>query len=77
MKGIKMNKIIAALIAGLFAVSVSAFAADAPKVDAKPAAQAADPVAKKHTVKHSHKATHVAKADAKADSKAGEAAPAK
>ena len=41
-----MNKIIAALIAGLFAVSVNAFAADAaPKADAKPATEAAAPAA--------------------------------
>ncbi|MCX7627127.1 MAG: hypothetical protein N2Z69_01750 [Methylophilaceae bacterium] len=38
-----MNKLIAALIAGLFAVSVNAFAADAAKTDAKPAAEAAAP----------------------------------
>lgn len=36
-----MNKIIAALIAGLFAVSVNVFAADMPKADAKPAEAAA------------------------------------
>ena len=45
MKGIKMNKIIAALIAGLFAVSVNATAADTPKADAKPATEAAAPAA--------------------------------
>lgn len=37
-----MNKLIAALIAGLFAVSINAFAADAaPAADTKPAAEAA------------------------------------
>ncbi len=40
-----MNKFIAALIAGLFAVSVNAIAADAPKADAKPAAETAAPAA--------------------------------
>jgi nucleoid-associated protein YgaU len=40
-KGTEMNKIIAALIAGFFAVSINAFAADAPKADAAPAAEAA------------------------------------
>jgi hypothetical protein len=45
-----MNKLLAALIAGLFAVSVNAFAADAaPKADA-----AAAPAAK-HTGKHASK----------------------
>jgi hypothetical protein len=45
-KEITMNKFIAALIAGLFAVSVNAIAADAPKAaDAKPAAEAAAPAA--------------------------------
>lgn len=53
-----MNKLIAALIAGLFAVSINAFAADAaPAADAKPAAEAAAPAtdAAKAPVK---KATH-------------------
>jgi hypothetical protein len=36
-----MNKLLVALIAGLFAVSVNAFAADTHKADAKHAAKAA------------------------------------
>ena len=80
MKGIKMNKFIAALIAGLFAISVNASAADTPKADAKPAAEAAAPAAapaakaekpaapakkaKKHVKKAEKKAEEVKPADA-------------
>ena len=60
-----MNKLLAVLLAGLFAVSVQAFAADnaKPQADAKPAV----------TAKKGH---HMAKkAGKKADDKASEAAP--
>lgn len=68
-----MNKLIAALIAGLFAVSINAFAADAaPAADTKPAAEAAAPAAdaakeksatpvKKAHKKHMKKASRRAK----------------
>jgi hypothetical protein len=89
MKGNEMNKIISALVAGLFAVSVNAFAADAaPKADVPPAphadatklgqAPAEKPAAPapKHTKKHAKKAAP--KAAPKADAaKPAEAAPAK
>lgn len=74
MKGIKMNKLIAALIAGLFAVSMNAFAADAaPKADAKPAVEAAAPAADAAkaekpaapTAKKAHKKGHKKAAEAK------------
>ena len=58
MEGNEMNKIIAALIAGLFAISVNAFAADAaPKADTKPAADAAKEKTAAPTHKMAHKAT--------------------
>jgi hypothetical protein len=47
LKGNEMNKIIAALIAGLFAVSVNAFAADVKADATKAATDAAKPVATK------------------------------
>jgi hypothetical protein len=85
MKGFEMNKIVAALVAGLFAVSVNAFAADAaPKTEA-PAAPHADATklgqapaekpaapAAKHTKKHAKKAAPKVEA-----AKPAEAAPAK
>jgi len=57
-----MNKLLAALIAGLFAVSVNAtFAADAPKADAKPAAEAAAPAAAEKPAAPASKKAHKAK----------------
>jgi hypothetical protein len=73
-KGKTMNKLLAALIAGLFAVSVNAFAADAaPKADAAdaPAAEKAAAPAAKHSGKHAKKAAPKTEA-----AKPAEAAPA-
>lgn len=60
--------LITALIAGFFAVSINAFAADAPKTDTNPAAEATasaaeatkeKPATPTKTVKHAKKAKHV------------------
>ncbi len=72
-----MNKILSALLVGLFAVSVNAFAADAAapaevKADAAPAA-----TMEKHTATPAKKAKHHhKKAAVKAVEKTAEAAPA-
>jgi nucleoid-associated protein YgaU len=80
MEGNEMNKIIAALIAGLFAVSINAFAADAaaPKAGTKPAAEVAAPAADAATEKPTTPASKKAhkKAPKKAPKKAEEAKPA-
>lgn len=78
MEGNEMNKIIAALIAGFFAVSVNAFAADAAAKPETPAAAATPAAAEKPAVpahKKVHKAAHK-KAHKAAPKKAEEAKPA-
>ena len=66
-----MNKLLTALFAGLFAISISAFAADAAKpADAAPAADAAKekPAAPAKKAKHAKK--EVSKEAPKADAPA-------
>lgn len=63
-----MNKLLTALVAGLFAVSVNAFAADAPKAEAAPAATVEKPAAAPAAKKEHHKKDHH-KAEKKADKK--------
>lgn len=66
LKGFLMNKLIAALVAGLFAAG--AFAQAAEPAPAAPAAPAAHKAKAKHTVKK-HKVRHVSKAHAAAAKK--------
>ena len=63
LKGFLMNKLIAALVAGLFAAG--AFAQAAEPAPAAPAAPAVHKAKAKHTVKK-HKVRHVSKARAAA-----------
>jgi len=63
LKGFLMNKLIAALVAGLFAAG--AFAQAAEPAPAAPAAPTAHKAKAKHTVKK-HKVRHVSKAHAAA-----------